>query len=108
MITVQALQESIAQAWKRSRHGSVPAHHQGPAAIAKLTEEVGEVAQLVLVYEGWSDRKAPPAKQDFQAHLHMEIGDVLFVLARLADLYGIDLQDAAVSAVGRFQRRLGG
>ncbi len=52
-----------------------------PAAVAWLTEELGELAQAVR-------------KGGDEARLH-ELGDVLAWLASLADQLGLSLEDAA-------------
>jgi NTP pyrophosphatase (non-canonical NTP hydrolase) len=52
-----------------------------PAAVAWLTEEVGELARAV--------RKGTPEEQ------REELADVLAWVATLANLVGIDLEDAA-------------
>ena len=53
-----------------------------------LTEEVGELAQLIK--RTWSPNYATPANSEFAE----ECGDVLVILAAIAQAYDIDLEAA--------------
>jgi NTP pyrophosphatase (non-canonical NTP hydrolase) len=64
--------------------------------LARLTEEVGEVAREINHQFGQKSKKADEAPGD----LAMELGDVLFVVICLANSQRIDL-DAAFAAVMR-------
>ncbi len=71
------------------------------ANLARLTEEVGELARAVNVRYGPKPLKPGEAPPDTLA----EMGDVLFTLAALANTLGIDLGEAAAGAVQRATER---
>ena len=58
--------------------------------MARLSEEVGELAREVNHRFGQKTRKASEAEGD----LGMEMADILFVLICMANREGIDLQEA--------------
>jgi len=58
--------------------------------MARLTEEVGELAREVNHRFGQKTKKAGEA----EAELGMEMADILFVLICMANREGIDLQEA--------------
>ncbi|HEY8742382.1 MAG TPA: nucleotide pyrophosphohydrolase, partial [Chloroflexota bacterium] len=62
--------------------------------LARLVEEVGEVARLINDRYGYKPKKPDEPEQE----LALELGDVLFALIALANATGIDL-DAAFDAV---------
>lgn len=71
------------------------------ANLARLTEEVGELARALNVHCGPKVLKPGEPTPDTVA----EMGDVLFTLAALANTLGVDLGEAAVGAVARAQGR---
>ena len=58
--------------------------------LARLTEEVGELAREVNHRFGQKTKKADEPEGD----LGMEMADIIFVLACMANREGIDLQEA--------------
>lgn len=58
------------------------------AQLAGLVEEVGEVARVVNESEGAKPRKKDEEKKE----LGIELADVLFKIAALANQYGVDLE----------------
>lgn len=73
--------------------------------IARLCEETGEVAGEVRRY--WRKRwghgdEARAASADVAA----EIGDLLFLVVRIADLCNVDLDEAQAMVLAKFRRRL--
>ena len=58
--------------------------------MARLSEEVGELAREINHRFGQKTRKASEAEGD----LGMEMADILFVLICMANREGIDLQEA--------------
>jgi NTP pyrophosphatase (non-canonical NTP hydrolase) len=72
------------------------------ANLARLTEEVGELARAVNQAVGPKRRKPGEAVAEAQA----EMGDVLLTLALLANQMGVDLAAAAEGALRRFRERV--
>jgi NTP pyrophosphatase (non-canonical NTP hydrolase) len=66
--------------------------------LAALVEEVGELADAMLAFEGVKG-KADKAK------LEEELGDVLFALACIANFYGFDMEGALHKSVEKYRRR---
>jgi len=66
--------------------------------LAALVEEVGELAEAVLVAEGI---KGSGGDED----LREELGDVLFALACIANHYGVDLLDALDESIKKYRLR---
>jgi NTP pyrophosphatase (non-canonical NTP hydrolase) len=62
--------------------------------LARLIEEVGEVARVINDRYGYKPKKADEPAQE----LTLELGDVLFTLIALANATGVDL-DAGFDAV---------
>jgi len=58
--------------------------------LARLSEEVGELAREVNHRYGRKTKK----KEEAEGDLAMEMGDILFVLICMANREGIDLQQA--------------
>lgn len=71
------------------------------ANLARLTEEVGELARELNHRFGPKQKKASEAEAD----LALEIADVLFVLLVLANERGIDLEDALERTLEKYRER---
>jgi NTP pyrophosphatase (non-canonical NTP hydrolase) len=69
--------------------------------LARLTEEVGELAREVNHRFGQKTKKASEAEGD----LGMEMADILFVLICMANREGIDLQTAFDRMMEKIERR---
>ena len=69
--------------------------------MARLTEEVGELAREVNHRFGQKTKK----KEEPEGDLGMEMADILFVLICLANREGIDLQDAFDRMMAKVERR---
>ena len=69
--------------------------------LARLTEEVGELAREVNHRFGQKTKKATEAEGD----LGMEMADILFVLICMANREGIDLQTAFDQMMEKIERR---
>ena len=69
--------------------------------LARLTEEVGELAREM------NHRFGAKKKRDDepQGDLALELGDVLFVLIAIANEQGIDLDDALTKVLGKYEAR---
>jgi NTP pyrophosphatase (non-canonical NTP hydrolase) len=69
--------------------------------LARLTEEVGELAREVNHRFGQKTKKQDEAEGD----LAMEMADILFVIICMANREGIDLQDAFDRMMEKVERR---
>jgi NTP pyrophosphatase (non-canonical NTP hydrolase) len=69
--------------------------------LARLTEEVGELAREVNHRFGQKTKKAEEPDGD----LAMEMADILFVLICMANREGIDLQQAFERMMGKVETR---
>ncbi len=80
--------QSWLEAWDKERGWDRvdPAH-----TLIHALEEMGEVARLVLRYEGYKEAADPQA---LRADLTEELSDLLVFLFKLAYQTGIDVEDA--------------
>lgn len=69
--------------------------------LARLSEEVGELAREVNHRFGQKTKKADEAAGD----MGMEMADILFVLICMANREGIDLQEAFDRMMAKVERR---
>jgi NTP pyrophosphatase (non-canonical NTP hydrolase) len=76
------------QAWDQARGWDQvdPAH-----TLVHALEEMGEVARLVLQWEGYKDPESP---EKLRSDLTEELSDVFIFLFKLAYQTGIDVEDA--------------
>ena len=96
-LTIAQAQEAV-DAWiSRFEEGYWP-----PLAnLARLTEEVGELARELNHRYGAKPKKPDEAEAD----LGMEMADVLFVLLALANEQGIDLGHALQRVLEKYRER---
>ncbi|SFA40795.1 NTP pyrophosphatase, house-cleaning of non-canonical NTPs [Anoxybacillus pushchinoensis] len=71
------------------------------AMLARLTEELGELAREVNHYYG----EKPKKKTEREKTIQEELGDLLFVLICMANSLHIDLQEAHDAVMHKFQTR---
>ena len=71
------------------------------ANLARLVEEVGELAREINHRHGTKPRKPEEPEQD----LATELGDVLFVVVAIANEQGIDLQEALEGVLTKYRDR---
>lgn len=71
--------------------------------LARLTEEVGELAREMNHRFGHKPKKESEPEQD----LALELGDVLFVLLVIANEQRIDLEDALEEVLEKYRTRDG-
>lgn len=71
------------------------------ANLARLTEEVGELAREV------NHRYGPKTKKPTEetADLALEMGDILFVMAAMANQMNVDLEDAFQKVMAKYEAR---
>ena len=69
--------------------------------LARLTEEVGELAREINHTYGPKTKKP----DELEGDIALELGDILFVLVVLANQMNIDLSDAARRTLSKYQVR---
>jgi NTP pyrophosphatase (non-canonical NTP hydrolase) len=69
--------------------------------IARLTEEVGELAREVNHRFGQKTKK----KEEAEGEMAMEMADILFVIICMANREGIDLQNAFDRMMAKVEHR---
>jgi NTP pyrophosphatase (non-canonical NTP hydrolase) len=69
--------------------------------LARLTEEVGELAREMNHRFGHKTKRADEPEQD----LAIELADVLFVLLVIANEQGIDLEEALARVLEKYRTR---
>ncbi|MDX1675920.1 MAG: nucleotide pyrophosphohydrolase [Longimicrobiales bacterium] len=96
-LTLAEAQEAV-DAWvSRFEEGYWP-----PLSIlARLTEEVGELARELNHRYGSKPKKPGEAEAD----LAMELADILFVIITLANAHDIDLGDALQNVLDKYETR---
>ena len=76
-------------------------HYWSPlASLARLTEEVGELAREINHSYGEKPKKAGE-----EGDIASEMGDILFILASLANSIGVDLDTAFEQVMAKYQQR---
>jgi NTP pyrophosphatase (non-canonical NTP hydrolase) len=71
------------------------------SSLARLTEEVGELAREINHHYGEKPKKA----SEGEGNVASELGDILFILASLANSTGIDLDTAFEDVMAKYKRR---
>lgn len=84
---------------QREYHRASPGH-----TFIHLTEELGEIARLVLYKEGYRD---PTEAQGLQESLAEELADAATFLFKLAYQFDIDLEAALLRNREKAERRFG-
>ena len=69
--------------------------------LARLTEEVGELAREINHRYGEKPKKA----SEGEGEIAVEIGDILFTLALLANSINVDLDTAFEQVMAKYQQR---
>lgn len=96
-VDLEGVQAAV-DAWiGRFEEGYWPPH----VNLARLTEEVGELARLI------NHRFGPKAKkpEEEEQELGEELADILFVLVAIANEQRIDLTDAFEGVLAKYRRR---
>ena len=92
-MTLDELQ-SVVDSWIREHGG----HFGKFEILARLTEELGEVASTLQRSEGLRPRKV-------EVNLGDEVGDLLFTLAAFANANGLDLETCLSRVLEKYQIR---
>ena len=71
------------------------------SSLARLTEEVGELAREINHSYGEKPKKASEGAGDIAT----EMGDILFILASLANSTGVDLNAAFTGVMAKYRQR---
>lgn len=77
-------------------------HYWTPlSSLARLIEEVGELAREINHSYG----EKPKKSSEGQGNIAAEMGDILFILASLANSTGVDLDTAFEEVMAKYQKR---
>ena len=89
------------EAWDKARGWDrvSPSH-----TLIHTLEELGEVARLVLQWEGYKDAESP---EKLHAELEEELSDVFVFLFKLAYQMGVDVEVALARGQAKADRRYG-
>src|SRR5579875_11813 len=97
MRTLRDVQQEIDELIRVQWHS----HYWTPlASLARLTEEVGELAREINHSYGEKPKKAGEV-----GDIASEMGDILFILASLANSIDIDLDAAFESVMRKYRQR---
>jgi NTP pyrophosphatase (non-canonical NTP hydrolase) len=95
--TLKQLQQEVDQYISQFKEG-----YFGPMTmVARMAEEVGELAREVNHRYGEKPKKATEAENTIE----MELGDILFITICFANSLGIDLAKAHDQVLHKFQTR---
>lgn len=95
--TLQEIQEEVDRYISQFKEG----YFSPLAMMARMTEEVGELAREINHYHGEKPKKAEEA----QKTIDDELGDVFFIVLCFANSLGIDLQEAYDRIMHKFATR---
>ncbi|PAL16896.1 nucleotide pyrophosphohydrolase [Peribacillus simplex] len=95
--TIQQMQAEVDQYIGQFKEG----YFSPLAMLARMSEELGELAREVNHYHGEKPKKATEEENTIEA----ELGDMLFVLICFANSLGIDLQNSHDLVMGKFTTR---
>jgi NTP pyrophosphatase (non-canonical NTP hydrolase) len=95
--TLKELQEEVDQYISQFKEG----YFSPLAMMARMTEELGELAREVNHYYG----EKPKKSEEKEKAIEEELGDMLFVLICFANSLNIDLQKAHELVMGKFNTR---
>ncbi len=90
----QAIDHLIKEEWQSNYWAPL-------SSLARLTEEVGELAREINASYGEKPKKA----SEGSGNIASEMGDILFILASLANSIGVDLDAAFEEVMAKYQRR---
>ena len=98
MRTLAEIQQEVDHLIKEEWHST---YWSPLASLARLTEEVGELAREINHTYGEKPKKGDEARGSIAA----EMADILFILASLANSIDIDLDVAFEEVMAKYQRR---
>jgi NTP pyrophosphatase (non-canonical NTP hydrolase) len=71
------------------------------SSLARLTEEVGELAREINHRYGEKPKKA----SEDEGNISAELGDILYIVASLANSIGVDLDTAFDEVMAKYRQR---
>jgi NTP pyrophosphatase (non-canonical NTP hydrolase) len=95
--TLQEIQQEVDRYISQFKEG----YFSPLAMMARMTEEVGELAREINHYYG----EKPKKKEEKEKTVEEELGDVFFIVLCFANSLGIDLEDAFDQIMHKFQTR---
>ncbi|WHX27340.1 nucleotide pyrophosphohydrolase [Virgibacillus halodenitrificans] len=95
--TTQEIQKRVDQYISQFKEG----YFSPLSLMARLTEEVGELAREVNHYHG----EKPKKKTEKEKTVEEELGDIIFVLTCFANSLQIDLSEAFEASVSKIETR---
>ncbi len=98
MRTLAEVQQEIDHLIKEEWHSD---YWSPLASLARLTEEVGELAREINHTYGEKPKKA----SEQQGSIAAEMADILFILASLANSINVDLDVAFEEVMAKYQKR---
>lgn len=104
MITASTTYEEVLQLTRENikRFQKIEEREWGAeGALIELAKQVGELAKLIMVQEKYYLTNRAALDKQYEAgavHIGEELGDIYFVLIRLADHYGLDFLQACYDA----------
>lgn len=97
MTDIRVMQKEVDEYIKQFKAG----YFSPLGQLARLTEEVGELAREINHIHGDKPKKA----EETEKSIEEELGDVLFVMISLANSLDIDLSDAFKLVMNKFNAR---
>jgi len=98
MRTLRDIQQAVDTLIKEEWHSD----YWAPlSSLARLTEEVGELAREINHNYG----EKPKKDSEEEGNIVTEMGDILFILASMANSIGVDLDAAFEQVMTKYQRR---
>lgn len=95
--TMQDLQKEVDEYISQFKEG----YFSPLAMLARLTEELGELAREVNHYYG----EKPKKETETEKEIEEELGDLLFVLICMANSLNVDLEKAHDLVMNKFRTR---
>ncbi|MGI8423115.1 MAG: nucleotide pyrophosphohydrolase [Chloroflexota bacterium] len=90
--------QQLVDSWMRERGWG---YWEPLSQLARMTEELGEVARIVNHLYGEKPKKVDEAEQE----LGLEMADLLYTMICLANSQGIDLQGALERTLDKYRTR---
>lgn len=95
--SMKAMQREVDQYISQFKEG----YFHPLSMLARMTEEVGELAREVNHRYGEKPKKPEEAEQNME----MELGDLLFILICFANSLNIDLEEAFRQVMNKYEER---